>query len=283
MASVTAPSERVYTMGRTEAETQRLIRQSQVLDPDTRHLFEAAGIAPGMHVLDVGCGAGDVSVLAADLVGPSGSVLGIDMNPTILDIARERAAERGLAGVRFAEADLTDLHLDGEFDAIVGRYVLLYVPDPVQVVGALARLVRPGGVLAFYEFDFAPHVAYADADKVNPLARSMYHWFYDVLARSGAQPSMTAVLAGAFRAAGLQHQRFSFHVPMACADDPDAFDYIADSVRSALPAMERFGVATAPELDVDTLAGRTREEVERSGMPIWLSGGVAAWGMRSHA
>src|SRR5919199_409878 len=77
-----------YIVGRTEHETQRLHRQGQLYGPLTRRLFMVAGIGPGMRVLDVGSGAGDVSLLLADLVGAAGTVVGIDTNATILEVAR---------------------------------------------------------------------------------------------------------------------------------------------------------------------------------------------------
>ena len=67
-----------YALGHSEKELQRLSRQGQVFGPFTRQLFEQAGISQGMRVLDVGCGSGDVAFLAADLVGLSGEVVGVD-------------------------------------------------------------------------------------------------------------------------------------------------------------------------------------------------------------
>src|SRR5215216_3225626 len=84
-----------YALGRTERETRRLILQHQIYGPITRRFFMAAGIGAGMKVLDVGSGAGDVALLLADLVGPRGRVVGVEMNPEILDTARARVASVG--------------------------------------------------------------------------------------------------------------------------------------------------------------------------------------------
>ena len=101
----------------------------------TARLLTDSGIGAGMRVLDVGCGAGDVSLIAAGLVGAGGSVLGIDRDSAPLEAARERVAEAGLANVAFKRCDLNDLPADlGVFDAIVGRRVLMYLADPVGVV-----------------------------------------------------------------------------------------------------------------------------------------------------
>ena len=88
--STQAQTTMEYTMGRSRAETQRLIQQAGLLDTFTTQLFAEAGIAPGMKVLDVGSGAGDVALLAARFVGPTGAVVGVDANPAILAVARQR-------------------------------------------------------------------------------------------------------------------------------------------------------------------------------------------------
>ena len=85
-----------YPLGRTDAETRRLILQHQIYSPLTRQFFTSAGIGRGMKVLDLGSGAGDVALLCADLVGPHGQVVGVDGNGAILDFARRSRPCRGL-------------------------------------------------------------------------------------------------------------------------------------------------------------------------------------------
>src|SRR5262245_12632865 len=135
-----------YAMGRTEVETERLIRQARLFALPLRRLFEDAGLAPGMRVLDLGSGAGDVALAAAELVGPSGSVVAVDMNPFILDRARARAREAELTNVSFHVCDLRDgVEAEGDFDAVVGRYILLYLDEPAAVLRSCVRRLRPGG------------------------------------------------------------------------------------------------------------------------------------------
>ncbi|HET7093793.1 MAG TPA: methyltransferase domain-containing protein, partial [Thermomicrobiales bacterium] len=97
-----------YVLGRTEAEAQRLMLQSRLFDRLTRRFLADAGIAPGMTVLDIGSGAGDVAFAAADLVGPYGRVIGVDLNPAILEMARARAAAEGRHNVEFIAGDCRD-------------------------------------------------------------------------------------------------------------------------------------------------------------------------------
>ena len=113
-----------YLFGHSAGETDRLLRQARLFGSDTRRLLEDAGIAAGMQVLDVGSGAGDVSLILADMVGASGSVLGVDINAELLETARARTDAAGLRNVTFTVGDVASVALDGDFDAVVGRCVL---------------------------------------------------------------------------------------------------------------------------------------------------------------
>jgi cyclopropane fatty-acyl-phospholipid synthase-like methyltransferase len=80
-----------YVLGRSEVETTRLAQQAELFEPSMRRLFTEAGITTGMTVLDLGSGTGDVAMLAAELVGPTGRVVGVDSNAAIISTARARA------------------------------------------------------------------------------------------------------------------------------------------------------------------------------------------------
>src|SRR5205823_4764636 len=134
---------------------------------------EDAGIARGMAVLDVGSGAGDSALVAAELVGPEGRVVGVEINPANLTVACERARAAGLENVTFIEGDLrADLPLEGPFDALIGRLILIHLPDRVEVLRSLGRLLRPGGLIAFQETDTS--VSYSDPPL--PLADDIMRW-----------------------------------------------------------------------------------------------------------
>src|ERR1700728_925907 len=95
-----------YLFGHSPAEIRRLIIQSEILRPITERLLRSAGIGTGMRVLDLGCGAGDVSILAAELVGPSGSVVGVDRNSDVIAEARQRTRTAKLEHVIFKDVEL---------------------------------------------------------------------------------------------------------------------------------------------------------------------------------
>jgi ubiquinone/menaquinone biosynthesis C-methylase UbiE len=201
-----------------------LIKQSRLYSVSTRRLFEDAGIRRGMKVLDVGSGAGDVALLVAELVGPTGTVVGVDVNPAVLATARGRAAAGGLAHVRFLEGDVRTIALPDDFDAVVGRLVLLYVGDPVEAVRAAAGHVPPGGIVAFQEFEMTLPYAWASAGFLSPLMRQLWTWVCRVFERSGAHVSMGMALHRTFVDTGLGPPELSLHAPVGGAPDWPGYD-----------------------------------------------------------
>src|SRR6266436_1626460 len=133
------------------AELRRLAMQSAFWGELTEEVLRRAGIGAGMHVLDIDSGAGDVAILATRLIGPSGSVLGIDRSEDAVKRASARAAADGLSWCRFSVADVEAFETDQRFDAVVGRLVLMYVNDPARTPRSLVRHLTPGGIVAFHE------------------------------------------------------------------------------------------------------------------------------------
>jgi len=141
-------------MGYTERERRRLSLQARFLNPLTEEFFRRAGIRPGMRVLDLGCGVGEVSIVASRLVGPGGSVTGIDIDDPALEIARERARAEGLNQASFEHSDLLSFTSPAPFDAVVGRLILLHTPEPAPVIRHAVALLAPDGIIALQEGAF---------------------------------------------------------------------------------------------------------------------------------
>ena len=175
-----------YVLGHGSDEHRRLMLQSRFVGDLTETVFMRAGLAPGMSVLDIGCGAGDVSFLAAAFVGPTGKVLGIDQSPDSVALASERAKSAGLTNVRFEVGILENLQQAGPFDALVGRLILLYLQDPAATLKKLAELVRPGGLVIFQEMEMATARSVPDI----PLWSSCGKWIVEAFKRAGVETAM---------------------------------------------------------------------------------------------
>ncbi len=175
-----------YALGSTDAEHERLIWQAERVAPLTERLFREAGIGPGQRVLDLGSGVGDVAIVSR-LVGPSGKVVGIRRDQRSLTRARSRVAEAGLDNVSFIQSDAHGITETQHFDAAVGRFILMWVPDPVFVLCSLSRLVRPGGVVAFQEPNWLPVLALL---KPLPLWFAAASLIHETFQESGANPEL---------------------------------------------------------------------------------------------
>jgi len=266
-----ADSDSGYEFGSAEDELARLELQGSALAPATRMIFTAAGIQAGMRVLDVGCGAGDVAFVAADPVGPEAYVIGVDRSPEALARAQLRAQQRGLAQVEFVEGDVHDPAPGGPFDAIVGRLVLMYVPDPAAVLRRQATALRSGGLVAPIEFDLST----AWALPATPLASQAGAWLAEAFIKGGIQPSLGTRLWAIHREAGLRPRGMLGIQPHFGPGDPAAVALLAGIIHTAAPLIERTGVATAEEIGVATFAQRLRAELQMNqavfAHPILLS------------
>lgn len=142
-----------YPIESSERERARLARQAQILRPYTERLLRSAGARAGGSVLDLGTGAGDVALLAAEIVGADGRVVSLDRDADNLAHARKRAADAGFKHASFLATDIGAPPTDTPFDLAVGRYVLMYQEDPAATVAGIARAIKPGGAIAFHEIN----------------------------------------------------------------------------------------------------------------------------------
>jgi ubiquinone/menaquinone biosynthesis C-methylase UbiE len=265
-----------YVFGRNDAETRRLVLQHQIYGPITRRLFEAAGIGAGMHVLDVGSGAGDVALLLADLVGPRGSVIGVDLNAAILDTARARVEAAGWQNVTFLAGDALELAPDLKVDVIVGRWVLMHTADPVALLRSLATRLRPGGVIVFQESDFSyPPTMFPPSE----LSAQVQRWS---VPNVRAMPAAVGMRMGtrlyqAYLEAGLPGPELRLEAPIGGGADWPGYGYVAETLRSLLPALERMTGLDPEDVEIDTLADRMREDAMSGGRVQMLPMVIGAW------
>jgi SAM-dependent methyltransferase len=266
--------ETTYALGHSSTEIQRLKNQGAMLRPITERLLRSAGIDAGMRVLDLGCGAGDVSILAADLVGPAGSVVGIDRSQDVLNVARERAQEAGLRQISFVRASVEEFSVDGPFDLVIGRYILVHQPEPVTLLRKAARLVRPGGALAFHEVRM-------DSD-----TKSLpYVPLWDLtakLVRVALQSSVPNYLGADrlvehFSEAGLPYPNLFCEELVGGSPDSPLYGSLAELLQTLQPQLERMRIMTAETIAMDGLEDRLRDAVVEERSQIYGPAQVCAW------
>jgi ubiquinone/menaquinone biosynthesis C-methylase UbiE len=272
---VSEPPPKTYVFGHAPQEMARLEAQARIIDPITRRFFVAAGIAPGMRVLDCGSGAGDVAFLAADLVGETGAVVGTDRSAAALTTARRRAEGRRLGNVSFVEGDPAGLAFDQPFDAVLGRYVLEFQPDPAAMLRGVAAHVKPGGIVVFHELDCGTASSYPPS----PTHDRVWRWWMELLAHNTADPRIGLHLYETFVRAGLSKP--SLRQESIVVGGSMAAEYlrvgVADLMMSVGEDMERFCIATIEEIDYPTLADRMIAEVIANNSVIIGRAEVGAW------
>jgi ubiquinone/menaquinone biosynthesis C-methylase UbiE len=261
-----------YALGHSDNELDRLSLQARAFEPLTRQLFVEAGIQPGMRVLDIGSGSGDVAFLAADLVGPAGQVVGFDQSSDAVRRANARAATTKLPNVQFVEGSVATPPPDSDFDAIVGRLVLMYLPDPADGLRSLLPKLRPGGLAVFHEFDTALLGAVPDT----PLVRRVGEWILEALRRSGTELRMGRKLHATYVTAGLPAPQMRLDGVIGGSDSLGPA-LMCDVIRSLEQRVIALGIATETEIGIDTLEQRVREELRSASATFMLPPLIGAW------
>lgn len=265
-------SNSVYPLGYTDAEHGRLIRQAARIARVTERLFREAGIGPGQRVLDLGSGMGDVAMLAARLVGPAGEVVGIERDASSVERASARVAAAGLRNVSFTQTDASQIVSDKLFDAAVGRFILMFLPDPTSVLRSVSRLLRPGGVVAFQEPSWTPTLALGAR---LPLWCKVLSSIHETVLRSGANPEMGLDLYRVFQEVGLPAP--AMHMEILLGSDADLPRLHTDLLCSLRPLAQQHNVSLEPLGDLATLSDRIAAELAASNTVTTFIPIVSAW------
>jgi ubiquinone/menaquinone biosynthesis C-methylase UbiE len=260
-----------YVLGRSAQEYARLARQAEIMKPMTRRLFAEAGIRPGMRVLDLGSGAGDVAMLLAEMVGPAGKVIGLDLDHDAMQHARERAAVARFANITFIHSDFAHYIPDAPLDAIVGRLVLMYQADPAAALAKLTKHLRPGGVVAFIEpwFQIPP-----GPDSTTKTAVTV---IIETLRRSGAHVDLGPRMHRVFQAAGLPLPAMRFEAIMDPRPDSPLYQFIADTLANLMPKALEYEIPGADTLDINSVPDQIRAELNFMGYAALVAPMVYAW------
>jgi ubiquinone/menaquinone biosynthesis C-methylase UbiE len=252
-----------YVMGATEHERRRLLLQGAILNPLTDRFLRHAGLSVGMRVLDLGCGIGDVSLIAARIVGPRGSVTGLDPDGAALDAAQARASEENLLQVNFEQVTFEAYTTDRTYDAVVGRHILIHSTDPLGWIRKSKSLLRTAGIAAFQEYDLS---YFPPIEPELPLFHELSECLVELFRRAVAYPDTGARLYHWMRLAELSNTQSNAECLMSGSVESPYYEWFAETIRSVVPRLESLGIASAAELDFETLAVRLREEaISRAG------------------
>jgi ubiquinone/menaquinone biosynthesis C-methylase UbiE len=257
-----------YYLGHSKLEMDRLTAQAEVLRPVTERLLKSAGIKPGMRVLDLGCGAGDVTMIAAELVGADGVVVGADRAAEAIDLDTKRAEHAGFENITFKVATESDANDAQRYDLIVGRYVLIHQPDPVSFIRAALARLAPGGIFALHEIDLHKK------GETLPAVPSVDVYIAQIMAamRAGIpQPDAAARLVELFLEAGASCPQIFCERPAAAGPAASMYRWIAlnMAVVSAL--------TNAEPIDADRLETQIGNEMARARSQLVAPDQCCAW------
>lgn len=263
-----------YALGHSDSELRRLTIQARVVDPISRRFFHAAGLSKGMRVLDVGSGAGDVAILLAEIVGPTGSIVGTDRSRDALDLARRHVEELGLGNITFQLGDPSELMFDQPFDAVAGRYVLQFVSEPSRFLALLLRHLAPDGVVAFHELDW-------NGARSWPPVRSYdecCHWCAATIRAKGAATDLGSRLASVFADAGLKaaESRLESAIGSGPASE-EVLRLVTDLMETLAPEAARLKVASLEQIGLEALHARISRDIEITRAAIIGRAEIGTW------
>jgi SAM-dependent methyltransferase len=265
-----------YVLGAAEAEIARLDAQAAIIARPTAVLLRESGLEPGMRVLDLGTGLGHVAFAVADIVGPEGSVVGIDQAAPLLEAAERRRREAGLDHVSFVAADVRTFEPEEPVDAIVGRLILFHLPDAVEVLRHHGRALRAGGLVVALDFDTGT----CRAEPEVPLVTTVGRWLEAAFRHAHAEPRIGARLAPLLREAGLVDVETLGVQTYFAPDDPIGPAFLAGVANALAGPIVAAGFATEDELELGTLGQRMGEELRSANAVLLLPDVVGAWGRR---
>ena len=272
-SDLNAGQNRAYVLGHSDRELDRLSAQARLLNPITRRFLREAGIVTGMRVLDIGTGVGDVAFVAADLVGDAGQVIGVERELAALSVARTRASAAALTNVSFREGNPSEIVFEQPFDAVVGRYVLMFQRDPTQIIRKIVPQVKPGGVVAFHEPDLV-----ARSLPASSTWDRCCRWVVETLRQNGTETQMGFKLYSTFLASGLPAPVIRAEaIVRGPANSSDLVNWLADLVGTLLPSMQRLGIVSAADIDLKTLVQQMTHEIVRNASVVMRHLEVGAW------
>jgi SAM-dependent methyltransferase len=263
-----------YILGSSPAELGRLRLQAMILQPITERLLREAGVNEGMRILDLGCGPGDVSFLAAEMVGPSGSVLGVDQAPEAIALARDRAREKSIKNVDFELKSIETFSSPVRFDAVIGRYILIHQADPATFIRHVMRFIGPNGVVALHEISLRHRLR---SYPTVPMWDRAGDWLTAAFRPDNPGRDAATRLVEHFVTAGLRCPALFAEIPTGGGESSPLYAWTAETVRSVMPVLTAYGIATEEEVSIETLEVRLRDSVLAANAQVEMPAQICGW------
>lgn len=265
------PPPDIYTHGHHES----VLRSHSWRTAENSAAYLLSSLRPGLDLLDVGCGPGTITIDLAARVSP-GRVVGLDRDPAVIAQAGERAEATGADNAAFATGDVYCLECeDASFDIVHAHQVLQHLSDPIAALREMRRVLRPGGLLAARDSDYA---AFAWAPENSGLERWM-ELYQRVTERNGAEADAGRHLLGWAHAAGFDDVRASTSTWTFADPETRAWwgDLWAERVRKSAFAEQALAYGLADRDALETIAAAWRSwAAEPDGFLAILHGEVLA-------
>jgi SAM-dependent methyltransferase len=204
MAEAFSERLRSYVLDGGDDDLKRLLSIAQLHADATRSALEKVGLSEGGAAIDCGCGPLGGLAVMAEIVGPSGRIVGVDLSHAAIRRARSFVSALGVSNIDLVEGDIHSHQtttLGGPFDVALTRCFLMYQSDPVRTLRQIASLVKPGGWIVAQEPLPNP------PPRAHPPSRALDDYWgllHEVMAKAGATPGAVEGLPRAARAVGLE-------------------------------------------------------------------------------
>jgi SAM-dependent methyltransferase len=225
-------------------------------------------------VLDIGCGTGGVSLIAADIVGPTGEVLGVDAAEAPLEVARRAAENTGVRHARFEVGDLLTWQPEEQYDALTGRLVAMYLPDAAAVLRRLSRSLVPGGLVVLQEFAMSTALQRPESAQF----RQWKSWFISAFRASGLPTDLGLELHDLLVRCGIPPEGTVAAAPLESGPDATGYHLLTQIMRTLTPVLVAHGIATEEDIDIDTLEQRARATGADPRTTVMVPLLCSAWG-----
>ncbi len=252
-----------YAISGGEEGKKRLNKLAAALQPYTSSLLIHAGVQTGCSFLDLGCGGGNVSMLAAQLAGEEGRVTGVDYDPVIVQLAQEDLITENIHNIAYQHNSAYDINFTNEFDFVYARFLLSHLNDPMKALLKMKQAAKQGGKIIAEDIQFSRHFSYPD----NAAFKRYQQLYAEVVKRKGGDAELGADLPLLFMDAGIKIISMDVIQPAFSSGDGKWLAYITmDKIKDSI--LEE-GVAGLEEINsvLQEMAAFTNDKNSIISMP----------------